>query len=913
MPVTYRETATTSYPAPAQAQRSVFIDADNDGDIDVLYQAVGDGTGWLYGKANGAGGYAIYSTADSPFSGLTFPNHNGANFFVMDVDGDGDMDIRAGANGAAGSYYRNDGNGDFTSVSTASFPVIAEFGRQAVGDFDGDGDADILYQTGGNGSAWSYAQSNGDGTYSAGVAQASSPFAALTLPDSNTGNYYVADFDGDGDVDVWAAADGGTGSYFRNDDGVFSSQSSVTFATMATSSKAVVADFDNDGDADILYQTGGAGSAWAYAQSNGDGTFTQMAQAASPFAGVTFVDHTGQNYRIGDINGDGRIDIVGGINGSNEEVYYQGSGGVVVNEVQMAGATAGDEFVELKNNTGADVDISGWTLVFRGATATSDAVVFSFPNGTIMPAGSHLLIANNSYDGEVPADFTFGAGAVGLFAAVGGGIGLREGGSNTSFLVDSVVWGTVSATHAFREGAGTAAGPGAGQSIERTGDTDTSGADWGVNPTPTPQRSPGPQGTVGDDRLDGDGDVDTINGLAGDDIINGGGAGDILSGGADNDSLRGDDGADTLNGDEGDDTLVGGAGTDTLRGGTGNDQLKGGLGADVMYGGQGDDHYHVTESGDVVIENGGEGYDTVHAYLAGGYSLDANLEALVIEVNGDILGNGNFLDNLIVAKAGNNTLSGSGGDDSLYGGAGDDTLNGGDDEDHLFGDAGNDQLNGGDGDDALDGGAGADTLAGGAGADAMSGGAGDDLYYVTDATDTVIEGASKGTDTVSATISHTLSANVETLILAGGGDLSGTGNGLNNVITGNGGDNVLAGLGGSDTLTGGAGADSFVFQAEDLRMSGLGETMSRDRILDFSLADGDRIDLSGIDAIAGGADDAFTVVAAFNKQAGQATLTWNGATDVTVLRLDVDGDGRPDHEVTINGHLTAGDAAAWIL
>ena len=51
----------------------------------------------------------------------------------------------------------------------------------------------------------------------------------------------------------------------------------------------------------------------------------------------------------------------------------------------------------------------------------------------------------------------------------------------------------------------------------------------------------------------------------------------------------------------------------------------------------------------------------------------------------------------------------------------------------------------------------------------------------------------------------------------------------------------------------------------------------------------------------------------FTKSAGQATLARNSAANVTMLRLDVDGDGRPDHEVTINGHLTADDRGVWIL
>jgi Ca2+-binding RTX toxin-like protein len=60
-------------------------------------------------------------------------------------------------------------------------------------------------------------------------------------------------------------------------------------------------------------------------------------------------------------------------------------------------------------------------------------------------------------------------------------------------------------------------------------------------------------------------------------------------------------------------------------------------------------------------------------------------------------------------------------------------------------------------------------------------------------------------------VSHTLSANVETLVLQGAGNFSGTGNALANSIFGNSGDNTLDGAGAADVLTGNAGNDTFVF------------------------------------------------------------------------------------------------------
>jgi len=89
----------------------------------------------------------------------------------------------------------------------------------------------------------------------------------------------------------------------------------------------------------------------------------------------------------------------------------------------------------------------------------------------------------------------------------------------------------------------------------------------------------------------------------------------------------------------------------------------------------------------------------------------------------------------------------------------------------------------------------------------MEGGDGDDIYYVDDAGDVVVELPGEGNDTVYASIDYTLPYHVESLILTGSADLTGTGNGEDNSITGNSGNNRLYGGAGNDVLSGGAGND----------------------------------------------------------------------------------------------------------
>ena len=72
-----------------------------------------------------------------------------------------------------------------------------------------------------------------------------------------------------------------------------------------------------------------------------------------------------------------------------------------------------------------------------------------------------------------------------------------------------------------------------------------------------------------------------------------------------------------------------------------------------------------------------------------------------------------------------------------------------------------------------------------------------------------MENANEGNDTVFSTVHHTLSANVENLILQGSADLQGYGNSGANVIYGNAGNNLLNGGGGADLMVGGAGDDIY--------------------------------------------------------------------------------------------------------
>lgn len=240
------------------------------------------------------------------------------------------------------------------------------------------------------------------------------------------------------------------------------------------------------------------------------------------------------------------------------------------------------------------------------------------------------------------------------------------------------------------------------------------------------------------------------------------------------------------------------------------------------------------------------------------------------------------------------------GADTIVGTSGADTIDAKPRNDRVFGFAGDDTLRGGDGNDILSGGAGNDKLNGGAGADTLAGGAGSDTYYTERASDTVCEAAGGGTDTVFASASFALPANVERLWLTGSSAINGTGNALANLITGNGAANVITGNSGQDILTGGAGGDRFVYRAVSDSKPG---AFLHDIIRDF-VHGTDKIDLAAIDAnvsAAGNQCFAFIGMKAFTGSAGQVhyKITGTSGNSSTIVEADSNGDGIADFAIEL--------------
>lgn len=396
-------------------------------------------------------------------------------------------------------------------------------------------------------------------------------------------------------------------------------------------------------------------------------------------------------------------------------------------------------------------------------------------------------------------------------------------------------------------------------------------------------------GNVLDNNITGNTGANLLNGGAGNDVLDGDRGADTLVGGLGNDTyvldLTGDVVLESLN--EGKDTvqaaytyvlganvenlilintndingsgntlansLTGNSANNILTGEEGNDILDGGADSDTLIGGFGDDTYVIDQSGDVIIEQAGQGFDSVKAAFT--YTLLVDFENLTLTGIDALNGTGNSVSNALTGNSGDNTLTGLAGNDVLDGGAGTDILIGGIGDDTYGVDSGSDivteqagegtdnvqssvdyvlsgniedltltgialidgtgnehdnKIIGNDGANTLSGLLGNDTLDGGKDADTLIGGLGDDIYIIDNLGDQISEVADEGTDTARTVISLALSTNVENLVLTGTALINGTGNSLNNAITGNSAANIIDGGTGADTMTGGLGGDTYL-------------------------------------------------------------------------------------------------------
>jgi len=206
-----------------------------------------------------------------------------------DYDNNGDLDLFvANANGEDNFLYQNNGEGTITRIIIGE--IVNDSGRSfgsSWGDYDNDGDLDLFVVNAadqGVGEDNFLYQNNGDPEGTGQVTFTRIITGAIVNDRGTSRGSSWADYDNDGDLDLFVANFGFVGAednflYQNNGDGTFTPI--ISGAIVNDSGRSFGSswgDYDNDGDLDLFVANAGEDN-FLY-QNNGDGTFTPITAGA---------------------------------------------------------------------------------------------------------------------------------------------------------------------------------------------------------------------------------------------------------------------------------------------------------------------------------------------------------------------------------------------------------------------------------------------------------------------------------------------------------------------------------------------------------------------------------------------------------------------------------------------------------
>jgi hypothetical protein len=296
----------------------VWGDYDNDGDPDLFVAAYSGQNNLLY-QNNGNGTFTRITSARRG----TIVNDGGNSVGCSwgDFNNDGFLDLFVSNYGEKNFLYRNQGDGTFAKITSG--PIASDVGAAwgcPWADYDNDGDLDLFVTNGGDNFLY---QNQGDGTFRRVLNN------AVVYDAQGADGAAWADYDNDGDLDLFITNLEGGGNYLYQNRGG-GTLAKVTNTALALDRRASTScawgDYDNDGFLD-LFVTCGAGTSVneLLYHNNGDGTFSKVTEGS-------LVNDGGANYACSwvDYDNDGFLDLfvttgaLGGV--AQRNCLYRNSG-----------------------------------------------------------------------------------------------------------------------------------------------------------------------------------------------------------------------------------------------------------------------------------------------------------------------------------------------------------------------------------------------------------------------------------------------------------------------------------------------------------------------------------------------------------------------------------------------------------
>ncbi|MFC2173831.1 FG-GAP repeat domain-containing protein, partial [Acidobacteriota bacterium] len=341
-----------------------LADVDGNGHLDILTGNQGAFGSFYYVFFNDGGGE--WNTSLDFGTGLD----NTHSLALVDVDGDGDLDIVAGnydERGSAGEqnvvYLNDDGLGTFNT--SRNFGTGDDKTTSlALGDVDGDHNLDIVV-TNENDANRVYAN-DGSGNFSYSC-------------DFGTGARTCAlgDLDGDGDLDIATAYWHEQCRVFINDGGTFDESRDYGPSDMPEENSAL-GDMDGDGDLDIILSA----SSSVYLN-DGAGHFDW------PGSTRRFSDIGSTSIAVGDLDGDGDLDIVSGRHARQNEIYLND------------GACNFPEAGEFGLNEGPDQDLT-WKVALGDMDGDGDLDIVAGDDYLSLPTKNAVYMNDGDGNFDVP-------------------------------------------------------------------------------------------------------------------------------------------------------------------------------------------------------------------------------------------------------------------------------------------------------------------------------------------------------------------------------------------------------------------------------------------------------------------------------------------------------------------------------
>lgn len=403
-----------------------LIDVDGDGDLDIF---IGDDSGvFEYYQSTFAfdcNAFDAQTGANNPFNGISATILNSSSLAFGDFDKDGDLDAVVGTLNLGLLYYENTGSaiapiysyigGTLDAASPFFGIAFGQTTMPAIVDVDGDGDLDIFVgQTDGT---IQYLKNNSGLVFSE-MTGASNPFNGVDVGQRSAPAF--GDIDGDGDTDAFIGEQNGTVLFYHNAGTTIApvftqlngSSNPLNAVSTFQNATPVLVDFDKDGDLDAFVGRFN-GIIKAY-ENQGDANNPVMADlvgSANPFDGISLGNNP--NIAFADLNADGTPDAF--IGDTNGDIHAYNGGKCTALPVELAffkakaeGETALLEWMTASevNNDGFNVERSSdgknWETIrfVNGFGTTNEANFYNIVDEQPLAGANYYRLKQMDFDGQ---------------------------------------------------------------------------------------------------------------------------------------------------------------------------------------------------------------------------------------------------------------------------------------------------------------------------------------------------------------------------------------------------------------------------------------------------------------------------------------------------------------------------------